>query len=85
MAKKKQKKQKYDGTVCPKCGCKEFLAQQSCRGTLTVITTLDENGTSYFSRNNTKNDTINLDELDFDDPEGPFECNGCGQILKLNP
>ena len=76
-------KQKYGGTFCPKCGCKEFQAQQACRGTLTVITTLDEKGAAYFSRNCGPKDTINLDELDFDDPEGPFVCVKCGRTLEL--
>jgi len=72
---------KYDGTICPNCGGKEFLAQQACRGTTTVVVTLNKEGTAFFSSNNTKNGELDVNDLDFDNPESPFICKKCNQTL----
>lgn len=68
---------------CKKCGCEEFYAGQACRGTVTVIATVNEGGTANFSRNPGKKGEFPSNELDFDDPEGPFECVKCGAKLEI--
>ena len=68
---------------CSKCGCEEFYAAQACRGTVTVIACVDSGGTANFVRN--PKDVFPSDELDFDDPEGPFECVKCGTKLEIKP
>jgi hypothetical protein len=65
---------------CPNCGCKEFLAQQACRGTTTVVVTL-HTGNASFSRNDTPDGELDINDLDFDDPEGPFICKKCKHTL----
>jgi hypothetical protein len=69
--------------ICPKCGCGEFLANQSCRGTITAIVDVDENGKSFFLRNPTKDGFADTSGLDFDNPEPPYTCFKCGFELVI--
>jgi len=90
MAKKtKAKKKTSNGTKkspyppefeCPKCGSDEFIGNQECHGTLRVVVGL-RSGIAYFQGNDTKNGEIDVSELYFDEPEGPFECRMCGYEL----
>jgi len=69
-----------DVDVCPNCGCDEFLAQQACRGTTTVVVTLNS-GNGYFNRNHTVDGDLDINDLDFDNPEGPFVCLKCKHTM----
>ena len=59
---------------CTKCGnTSRFRASQSCRGTITVIV----DGAGNWLENDTTHGGIDESSLDFDDPEGPYECCEC--------
>lgn len=66
--------------TCPKCGGTEFRASQACRGTVTVIVTLEPSA-AVFRRNDTEDGELDASGLDFDAPEGPFACVSCGAVL----
>ena len=61
---------------CPKCESDTFYAVQVISGTLTVV--VNENG--EFLRNGADG---GFDEscLEFDSPEGPYECTECHTVL----
>lgn len=67
------------GMKCKHCGNKEFYASQSCSGSVDVIV----DGLGEFMRNTgagEENDgRWTPDGLNFDSPEGPFECVRCGK------
>jgi hypothetical protein len=58
---------------CLKCGGEEFMANQAVRGTVSVV--VDSFGS--FLRNPTPDGEMETNGLDFDEPEGPFECIKC--------
>ncbi len=61
---------------CMRCGnIDTFLASQSCRGTVTVK--VDRKGS--FVTNLGPDGCLDTDGLDFDDPEGPYACERCGE------
>jgi ribosomal protein S27AE len=73
---------KIKAKQCPKCGHNKFLANQACRGTTTVVVAVYDSGPSFI-KNNTPDGNLDPNDLDFDDPEGPFECAKCGAILAV--
>ena len=59
---------------CKQCGnTGRFRARQSCRGTMGVIV----DGGNHWLANDTDHGGIDESSLDFDDPEGPYECCQC--------
>lgn len=66
---------------CPRCGHNRFYATQSVHGEITVL--VDERG--HFLENTSGPGTekdipqgmIPSESLDFDNPEGPYECEKC--------
>ena len=67
------------GTMkCPKCGHDRFLGSQHVQGTVSVIVTIGDKGQAFFDGNPTSDGGIDANGLECDDPEGPFECRGCG-------
>ena len=68
--------------ACPHCEGQEFYASQRCRGSLTVIVAVKEQGGTVFQRNPTEDGSPDTSELEFDNPEGPFTCITCGHELE---
>lgn len=66
--------------ACQNCGGVEFNATQSCAGTVPVIVTVN-NGVPFFLRNATPDNHIDTNDLEWDNPQGPFICRQCGQAL----
>lgn len=64
------------GTLrCTKCGNTDtFRGTQSCRGSVTV--TVDTKGN--WIGNATEDGSFPHNDLDFDNPEGPWSCALCG-------
>ena len=65
---------------CPNCGHTEFYAAQVVRGSVAVI--VDANG-DYLRNALADDDHIETSGLDFDAPEGPYECTKCGAVAEL--
>ena len=66
--------------TCPLCHGTEFRATQACRGSVSVIVTLEPSG-AVFRRNETADGELDASDLAFDNPEGPFVCVVCGTEL----
>jgi hypothetical protein len=67
--------------TCPLCHGTEFHASQVCRGTIPVVVVLEPNG-PVFLRNATEDGELDVSDLAFDDPEGPFACVICGTVVQ---
>lgn len=63
--------------TCPKCWGMEFYASQVVSGTITVV--VNQNGD--FLRNTNEDGNIDPSGLNYDNPEGPFECVVCGTVV----
>jgi hypothetical protein len=67
---------------CPKCGHNRFLATQRVSGTIEVVVTLhgdrfSPNTTPEFLANNTADGKVDAQDLEFDNPQAPFQCARC--------
>jgi hypothetical protein len=71
-----------DLCICSKCGYDKFIATQSVIGSVDVIASVYSDGGTLFENNPTEDGRINLDGLDFSDPQGPFFCAKCDTELE---
>lgn len=67
--------------LCPNCGNCVFIARQQVRGTVDVYVTLDTDHRPTFLDNATKSGEMDTSGLDCDNPEPPFCCRMCGEIV----